>query len=528
MVAVIFRATYFFQYRKNAHFSDVSPLTDSIHFHQGALALLHGDWLARTGNNSYSPLYKYFIALLYALSQHALPFVWVVQFALGVVAGLMIYEIGLKCFNRFVGLGAALAFVTYGPLLMYEGLLLRESLMVFLGVAALYLLLQYLETPSKKNSVLLGCGLSLLMQVRPTTVFIVVFAFLFLGRRINLRLLVSFVLLSLPLLIVTCVVHGHFVFYDASGPNALFIGNLVGYSGQGFYGLEDKGVQTLISHYGATYPGFLKYLKEMVTEVPFDFLKMYGRKIYFLCSNYEIPSNYNFYLFSQFAPVLKAPHSAFAFFLSAGIFGVALATWKNLKLWPLYIFFFGFLGAALPFHNEARFRLPWLPVLMLFSFYFLWEVFVFYKKGRGRLAVAALFMLLATAFSLRNPVALARQVRADDYAILAMMYAQNADLPSLTRAESASGLCWNALVQENRSTEEVRQGLDKIYRKMLTLLIERKDAAGMQGVMQKITVLFPENQEAKSLLENLSAGGPLPESPSINQSPLFPFQIAPW
>lgn len=163
LVAVVFRIAYFFQYRKNAHFSSISPLTDSIHFHQGALALLQGDWLARTSNNSYSPLYKYFVAFLYGISNHALPFVWVVQFALGAIAGLMVYEIGLKTFNRFVGLGAALAFVTYGPILMYEGLMLRESLMVFLGVATLYLLLRYVANPSHPHAMLLGCALSLLM-----------------------------------------------------------------------------------------------------------------------------------------------------------------------------------------------------------------------------------------------------------------------------------------------------------------------------------------------------------------------------
>lgn len=352
--------------------------------------------------------------------------------------------------------------------------------------------------------------------------------FLWLGRAIQWRLIGSFVLLSLPLLLVSYLIHKHFVFYDASGPNALYVGNLVGYSGKGFYGLEDKGVQTLIAHYGPTYVGFLKYLKTMLTEVPVEFLKMYGRKIYFLCSNYEIPSNYNYYLFSQFAPVLKMPHSQFAVFLTAGIFGLALATWRNLKIWPLYIFFFGFCAAALPFQNEARFRLPWLPVLMLFSFYFFWEIFLLVRRNYFSLALGAAVLVWCGVFSLRNPIAEEMRVRADDYAVLAMLYAEKNDLQNLKRAETASGLCWNALVREGRPVEEVREGLEKIYRKMVKNLIEEKNNQEIATILQKIIVLSPENQEAKGLLDMLGSAQSSKPLPTLKVAPWFPFEMAAW
>ena len=61
LLALAIRGIYFFELSRLPYFDTILPVYDHSNFDLGALSFAEGDWLALSPNNSYSPLYKYFL-----------------------------------------------------------------------------------------------------------------------------------------------------------------------------------------------------------------------------------------------------------------------------------------------------------------------------------------------------------------------------------------------------------------------------------------------------------------------------------
>jgi hypothetical protein len=76
LIALAIRGIYFFELSRLPYFDNILPVYDHSNFDLGALNFAEDDWLARSPNNSYSPLYKYFLGVIYILSS---PFLYLTQ-----------------------------------------------------------------------------------------------------------------------------------------------------------------------------------------------------------------------------------------------------------------------------------------------------------------------------------------------------------------------------------------------------------------------------------------------------------------
>lgn len=452
-LALLTRLSYFVQFQANPHAHFIFKGADSYFFWQGANAFAAGDWLARSDNNTYAPLYKYFVGILVRIFGPRLNMVWSVQMLVGVGACGLFYLIAQRYLPRVWALAGACLFTLYGPEIMYEGLLLREFLVTFLALLSLWACLRLMEKPDFLRATVAGISLSLFLQIRPNTLFVVLgFGAAVLwalwrehSRPQALRWAAAMtgcgVLLGIPLLIQCAIVWKHFVFYDNSGHSTLIIGNMPQYSGVGYPGWNNADFQTYWAKYGGTYGGVLQYVREVILPQPGAMLALYSRKIFFLLNRYEIPTNYNYYLFARESFWLRTPVCNFSVFAVFGILGLALV-WRERGRWLLpMIGVVGFFLGLIPVHNEDRFRLPWLPFLLLLALYGLQKLFGWAQEKRFLPALVFIVLAGLGLWALRIPNAYRYLVRPNDYTNTAIAYLQRQP-PDLQNAEMFFAAAW--------------------------------------------------------------------------------------
>ncbi|MBT7475415.1 MAG: hypothetical protein HN649_02180, partial [Nitrospina sp.] len=246
LIALAVRVLYFVELSQLPYFDIVLPVYDHFNFDQGALNFAAGDVLARSPNNSYSPLYKYFLGSLYFIFGRNFYVVYGLQFILGALGAVLIFLIGKRLFDVRVGLLAFIGFAFYSTEIIYEGIILRAAFITFLGILSFYALICLRESPT--SLMLIGCALalSLFFQSRPNTFLCLPFVIFYIHRFVfkgwgpeeRMRgwgiFLIPLFLSFIPLLVQCYLVHGRFVFFDSSGATAFLPGNFIDYSGVGF------------------------------------------------------------------------------------------------------------------------------------------------------------------------------------------------------------------------------------------------------------------------------------------------------
>ncbi len=470
-VATMTRIYYVTDFQYNPFFYNVYNFTDSIHFYIGGKNFASGDILAS------SPA---------------------TQFSMGVATVLLVYLISLELFNLRAAIFGAILYNFYGPALMYEGTLLRASLLAFLGPLSLYLVIQVIKNPKPYLVVAAGIAISLFIQCRPNVsiIFILLpllYFYPFDKRTLQLLLKMGLVALIffLPLLIRGWIVHGKFVFFDASGPAAFLIGNHPDYGGVSLVAeLEHPG--GLNMEFGEMFSIFM----DRLTEQPMGMVGLYIRKLYYLFSSLEPYNNYDYLLFKKFSILLNTPLANFSLISSLALSGLVFRIGKGRNIKLLYGFMGGITVAVLLFFLLARFRVPAVPYFAIFAGFTL-DTFIRWLKQRQWIKSVQIFLFCSLLIVIFN-------------------------IPELTRGTQQA--YWDDLYFQIglnlASSERYSQAIEPLdhYLKnnpgdMHTLSVRalalRKTGDTRRSVMtyQKIISLEPENAEAQFNLANLYAEG---------------------
>lgn len=403
-VAVLTRWIYLDDFQANPFYNFYVKYTDSLNYDLGAKALLAGGWLASAPINAYSPLYKYLLGAAYWVFGDSFQTVWLCQSALGVGTVLLIFLIGRELFNPRAGLLAALLFNFYGPALMYEGTILRATLITFLGVWSLYQLILLARNPSLKIMIPTALAVSLFIQSRPNVLMI--FAVLLVLGRSQIRAAWPMIkktaplvfLFFIPLLVQAWLVHGKFVFFEASGPMAILAGNHPDYLGMGYF----KNFTYEEASQGRFFQAFA-LLFERIFSHPLDFSAMYMRKIYFFFSSAEPPNNVNFYFYREFSSLLNTPLCNFAVMSAMGLAGMAICLRNKKKPVLLFSYALGLTLAVVPFSFLARYRIPATPYFALFAGFALDWLLREIEKKRWKPALFALLLTANMTLDLSSP-----------------------------------------------------------------------------------------------------------------------------
>ncbi|MDQ6671064.1 MAG: glycosyltransferase family 39 protein [Chloroflexota bacterium] len=336
-----------------------------------------------------APGYPLVLALFMRLGAGSIASLTAVQVVLGVVACVLLYELGCHLFSPGVGLVAAALYAVYPIAWYYGGLLLSENLLVVLLLAAALVAGHALDRPNMLSWLALGliCGLATLTRPNAAIVLPVLIALACVRPRRNVPVIpiasacVACGVLLLPAIVFNSFAVGSLQFVSTQGSHLWLSGNTAYASG--IYQLPSG---------------------PALSPVSAQFWVLDARKFTLFFSNQEFGNNTFVGVFrDHLGPLINIP---FGLGPLAGL---------------------GLVGLVVPPQNVRR----WLPFALVLGLYVA-TIVAFSIVGRYRLPAAALLCLPAAALLVRMPSLLRSHPRRLGLAmsgVAILMLAANTNLP---------------------------------------------------------------------------------------------------
>ncbi len=406
VLAFAIRCIYLFEMRSSPLFD--TPTMDAEYHDQWAQMILKGEEI-HGGVFFRAPLYPYFLALIYRMLGRNFLAVRLIQFFIGSLSCVLVYWVGQKVFNRRVAAIAGVMASLYGVMIFFDGELLLPVLEVFSGLLVILAIIRAREKPSYRRWILGGMLLGLSALIRPNILLVgMVFFFWILIRstghgRIGIfRILGSKAMIyagclalgtMLVILPVTLrnYVKGHdLVLISSQGGMNFYIGNNPQADGASailpggratWWGSYEDAIRIAEKSAGKTLKPsevsrfwYREGLKFAGTQ-PFKFLKLMLKKLVLFWNGNELSNNKDFYFFARSAPILKPLIWRFVIYFPLGMIaalalvGIMLAHKDKKDVVVLEIFLFVYMLSIILFFVTERYRVPILPVLILFAAY---------------------------------------------------------------------------------------------------------------------------------------------------------------
>jgi tetratricopeptide (TPR) repeat protein len=426
-IAFILRVVYTYQVRYTPFFQTLG--LDAKFYDQWAREIAGGT--AERGAFFMTPLYSYFLAAIYRMFGRDLLLIRLIQAGLGSATAAIVYTIGRDLFDRRVGLIAGLATAVYGALIFYDCSILLTPLLVFLNVLGVYLLVRADTTGRRIHYVVAGAVLGLAAIGRAAALVSAAAAVLwvwFSGRREEPRtkrtyggrtaalrcaalVVLGIVLVVAPVTIRNFVVERDFVPITSNGGLNFFIGN--GERATGGY-VKPEGLDIVTDPDGELIAEravgrdlkpsevsdyWYRRAWASIRQDPGGWAKLMVRKVAFVMSSYELPQLENYDFQKRYSPLLRMPLLGFAVIAPFGLVGLGLS-FRRRRTKLLAVYALVYLLSIAAFFVVARYRLPVVPLLVVFASYGAVELVRRVRAGEYRgliapvLALAALFFLV--------------------------------------------------------------------------------------------------------------------------------------
>jgi tetratricopeptide (TPR) repeat protein len=145
VLSLSLRLIYLFQIKNDPLLN--LPILDGAYYDNWAKDILAGREFTSTAF-FVEPGYAYILAFLYKIFGLSTMSVALFQFLLSSATAVLMYFLGKKLFNTFVGVASGLMIIFLRPLLFYDGLLLKTSVEIFLITLILYLIATISSSPA--------------------------------------------------------------------------------------------------------------------------------------------------------------------------------------------------------------------------------------------------------------------------------------------------------------------------------------------------------------------------------------------
>jgi len=362
---------------------------DSTAYQRWATRIAAGDWWP-AGTFYQSPLYAYFLAVLYRVVG---PGPWsprVVQVIAGSLSPALVYAIGTRLFSRRVGWLAGLGLALYGPIVLEEITFSKTSLLVVTALAGFALYLS--DGGPRRTATMLAAGVLFGVTIVGVGQWLLPVAALIAWaprmdeRRRRPDLAVAFaagvLVVVLPLVAWNSAHGGGLVLTSGDAGLNFYNGNNERASG---LPAPPPGVRDVPQFEEAD----ARQLAERAlgrplapAEVarywsgrglvwiafhPGDWIVLVGRKLLTLWNTFEIPDNYEYaFMRAHFLPWLR-PCVTFALVGPLALVGAVVAFRRRPDVLALYIACFGYMATMLIFYVRGRYRIPAVPFLLVFA-----------------------------------------------------------------------------------------------------------------------------------------------------------------
>lgn len=489
VLAFAVRYAYLTQMKSSPLFD--TPIMDAEYHDLWAQAIVAGEDFTQ-GVFFRAPLYPYFLALVYRTFGHDYLILRLFQFLIGSVGCVLVYLLGKRIFNRRTAVIGGVVTALYGVLIYFEGELLIPVLLVFLDLLLIWTLLWASERPSYARWGLCGVLLGSSAIARPNILLVGAAIIIWMivasrrrPRRVRSRnvLHVGCFALGAVLVISPVTLRNYFKGHDlvliaSQGGMNFYIGN----------NDQSDGASAILPGARATWWGSYQDAKEMAeksagrslkasevsrywyiqgmrfaTGEPLKFLKLMARKFALFWNGNELSNNRDFYFFARSTPLLKLLIWRFIIYFPFGLFaplavvGAVLAHREGKKVAILEIFVLVYMLSIILFFVTARYRVPLIPIFILFSAYAVDRLILRIKQRRfseiGKHAIV--FLLVCILINLRIPGYSDANPGQAHYA-LGVVYAGKGDV---TKAEQE----YKAALSYNPGLSEAYVNLGSIY-----------------------------------------------------------------
>ena len=402
LLALILRLVYLEQIRESLFFN--IPIVDAKIYVEDGLYLISQSWTGRPTPFWQPPLYPYALSLFFWFFGQDLYLPRLFQALLGAGICVFIYILGLRVFSFPVAFGAGLAAAFYGPLIYFGGELLPTIPAIFLN---LLLLLNLSRQPSPARWPYLVSGLLLGICALAVANILLFLPFLFFwlwstSKRAHIvppRILQQGVLLLLgcgliiaPVALRNYLVGGDLVLISHNAGINFYIGNNPDYDhtvnirpGQDWIDLiESPEREAGIERPSSKSRFFFARSWAYITDAPLDYLKLMGRKLYLFWHGDEIRRNLDPYFARRDSTLLQVLLWKFGLAFPFGLvgpfalLGLAFFWCSKEGRTPqgrlLLFFIFAYMLSVILFFVTARYRLPAVPILLLFAAFGLYRL----------------------------------------------------------------------------------------------------------------------------------------------------------
>lgn len=369
-----------------------------------------------------SPLYPWFIAIVYRIFGSSLTALRCIQAVLGAFSCSFVMIITKRLLRSTAAAliaGAAAAF--YLPLIFYEGVLVPATILIFLNLLFVTLVVAGDKPPGAFRLIIAGLVLGIAAVTKPISMLLFPFAILHIflstsngeaGKRADteraapaMKRAVVFtagvIIACAPLTIRNARLTGEFIPFTTGGGINFFIGN--NENANGFYAVPVYRNEYL----GAT-PGRQlrnmhriasaetgrelspKEVSEFWFQKGFEYINENKRnaitlqwlKTVYFWNEYERANVESFTFHRMFPGILRAPLITFGLIAPLGLLGLFLTRNRWRSLWLLYGGVLAYLLAALIFYVLSRYRLPVVPFLLPFAGACICEIFSLARHRR--------------------------------------------------------------------------------------------------------------------------------------------------
>jgi hypothetical protein len=362
------------------------------------------------GRTYQGPLYPYFIALIYASLGVNVVWVFLCQMALGVASVVLIHLLARRLFGELAALLAAALALLYGPLLFYEFVLLRDTLIVFAGLLGVLLLDRARDSRAALPWLWPGLALGLSVALKVHFVFMIAAGVALLIARLwrqwgrlgwATAVFVGGVAIGFSPVVVRNLAAGAPPFAIASNGAATFVTSNAEDVRVPYWGRRHVG-RILGETDNALLPAVIATLKTHPS--PWSYLRLVGSKLAAAWHSFEQYNNVNFYYARLHSPVLRSLPVSFGLIAPLALVGMVLGLWRFRQCASLYCLVLANLVVVVVFYGFARFRLPLVAALLPFAGFTVAQLVSFLLTRRWKAAGALLITCAAASLWPMSPI----------------------------------------------------------------------------------------------------------------------------
>jgi tetratricopeptide (TPR) repeat protein len=406
VLAAVLRIAYTLSSRSSPFFAHLD--LDTKFYDGWARQIAAGDWV---GDEVFfmGPLYPYFLALAYKAFGPSLLAAKLVQSLVGSLTAGFAFLLGRECFGSWVGLIAGLLAAVYVPFIFTDTLLLFPVLATLLNVIMLYFLCRGLKRSATRalfaSGVFAGlsaAGNASVLAFAPLAAGLIVFHRGWgVGQSVRKAALfaLGIAVVVLPIMARNYAVGKDIVPLTSNAGLNFYIGNSAHATGA-YVKPEGLDIYTDPSGRSIAERALGRSLKPSevsrywsgragayIRSDPGGFARNLLRKFFFFWSVYEIPQIEHLPFERQYSWLLRLPTPSFGIVGPLGIVGMVLALRRRREALPLALFILAYSLSIIAFFVVARYRLPMVPVLLVFAAYFI--VWLISQGAGGRWRPAA-------------------------------------------------------------------------------------------------------------------------------------------